>query len=161
MDIQLPQIIFQIINFSVVMGALTYLLYKPVLKVLEERQKRIEEAQKAAEESIRERDRIAQIEQEVTNKAEQKASEILEKARENAKAAEKELLVKARQQAEAEIEKLTANWQEEKKQHLTDMKHEFVSTVITTAEKVVAESLDAKKHQKLIETELDSLLKLI
>jgi len=37
MDIQLPQIIFQIVNFGVVVGALTYLLYKPVKKMLDER----------------------------------------------------------------------------------------------------------------------------
>lgn len=161
MDIQLPQIIFQIINFSVVMGALSYLLYKPVLKVLEERQMRIEEAQKAAEESLVQRSKLSQLEQEITEKAEQKAAEIIEKARENAKAAEKDLLTQAKKQAEAEIEKMTASWQEEKKQHLSDMKNEFVATVITTAEKVVGESLDAKKHQKLIDTELESLLKAI
>lgn len=158
MDIQLPQIIFQIINFSVVMGALTYLLYKPVLKVLEERQKRVEEAQRAAEESLRERDRISDLEKEVIAKAEQKASEILEKARENAKAAEKEMMAKAKEQAAAEIDKMTISWEEEKKQHLTDMKNEFVSTVMTTAEKVVGDSLDAKKHQKLIDAQLKTLL---
>jgi len=153
MDIQLPQIIFQIINFSVVMGALTYFLYKPVLKVLEERQKRVEEAQRAAEESITEKNRISELEQ--------KAAEILEKARENAKASESEILAAAKKQAKAEIEKMTISWEEEKKQHLTDMKNEFISTVITTAEKVVGESLDSKKHQKLIDAQLKSLLETI
>jgi F-type H+-transporting ATPase subunit b len=161
MDIQLPQIIFQIINFSVVMGALTYLLYKPLLKVLEERQKRVEEAQRAAEESLRERNRISELEKEVINTAEQKAADILEKARENAKAAEKDLLAKAKQQAEAEIDKMTLSWEEEKKQHLTDMKNEFVSTVVTTAEKVLGEKLDAKKQEKLIDTQLKTLLETI
>jgi F-type H+-transporting ATPase subunit b len=161
MDIQLPQIIFQIINFSVVMGALTYFLYKPVLKVLEERQKRVEEAQRAAEESITEKNRISELEKEVIAKAEQNAAEILEKARENAKDSEKDILATAKKQAKAEIEKMTISWEEEKKQHLTDMKNEFVSTVVTTAEKVVGESLDAKKHQKLIDTQLKSLLETI
>ena len=161
MDIQLPQIIFQIINFSVVMGALTYFLYKPVLKVLEERQKRVEEAQRAAEESITEKNRISELEKEVIAKAEKEAAAILDKARENAKASESEILAAAKKQAKAEIEKMTISWEEEKKQHLTDMKNEFISTVITTAEKVVGESLDSKKHQKLIDAQLKSLLETI
>ena len=41
MDIQLPQIIYQLVNFGVVFGAVTYLLYKPVQKILDERSKRI------------------------------------------------------------------------------------------------------------------------
>lgn len=159
MDIQIPQIIFQIINFSVVLGALTYLLYKPVLKLLEERRERIAAAQKAAEETLQERSRISEIEKEITDKAEQKAAEIIESARENAKAAEKRILAEAREKAQTEINKMTEGWQAEKQQHLADMKNEFVSAVVAAAEKVVADSLDPKKHQKLIDQELNNLLK--
>jgi len=160
MDIQLPQILFQIINFSVVMGALTYLLYKPVLKVLEERRDRVEEGQKAAEKSIKENERLVDLEKDITGKAEKKAAEILESARESAKSNEKELMVEAKKKADAEVKKLVANWQEEKKLHVTDMKREFVAAVVTTAEKV-AGKFDAKKHQELIDTELRNLLKSI
>ena len=41
MDIQLPQIIFQLVNFGVVFGAIVYLLYKPTQKILDERAKRV------------------------------------------------------------------------------------------------------------------------
>jgi F-type H+-transporting ATPase subunit b len=160
MDIQLPQIIFQIINFSVVMGALSYFLYKPVLKVLAERSDRIEEAQKAAEQSIKEKERIAELEKQITNAAEKQAAEILDKARQSAKSSEKDLMITAKKKADDEIKRLVSSWQDEKKQHLADMKLEFVQAVITTSEKV-AGSFDAKKQQQLIDDELKNLLKSI
>lgn len=160
MEIKLLQILFQIVNFSVVLGALTYLLYKPVLKVLDERQKRIVEGQRAAEAAIKDKEKLTELEKEVKQAAEKQASEILEKARESAKRTEAELLASARKKAEEEVEKLTSSWKDEKKQHLEDMRREFVSAVVATAEKVVG-TLDAKAHQKLIDAELEKLLKSI
>jgi F0F1-type ATP synthase membrane subunit b/b' len=55
MEINFLQILFQAINFGVVFGAITFLLYKPVMKMLDERAKKIAEGQSAAEKSIRER----------------------------------------------------------------------------------------------------------
>ena len=49
MEIDISQILFQIVNFSVVLAALTFLLYKPIFKMFLERAKRIEEGQKAAQ----------------------------------------------------------------------------------------------------------------
>ena len=60
MDIQLPQILFQAINFSVVMGALTFLLYKPVLKMFDERSQKISEGLKAAEAALKEKEELDQ-----------------------------------------------------------------------------------------------------
>ena len=61
MNIVFPQILFQIINFSIVMGALWYLLYEPVMKIFSERAKRIEEGQLAAQEAIAQQEKIDEL----------------------------------------------------------------------------------------------------
>ena len=44
-------ILLQVINFGLLMAVLSYLLYKPVLKVLAERQEKIAQGVKDAEEA--------------------------------------------------------------------------------------------------------------
>lgn len=159
MDIQVPQIIFQLINFSVVLGALTYLLYGPIVKILEERSKQIEAGQKAAQAALSEQAAIEETKKQIIKTAEKEAAEIRESARTDAKA----VIATAREQAKGEAEKviegLTADWQSEKMKHVAEMRNQFVETVIAAASKVVGETLDAKKHQQLIDTELETLLK--
>ncbi len=159
MDIQLPAILFQIVNFGVVAGGLTYLLYKPVIKILEERSRRVEEAQKAAEKTLAEHARIAETEKKAVEKAEAKASEILEKARANAKQLEKELMTQAKEKADKELEKAKQEWSARKQGLVADMQQQFTESVLATAELVIGESLDAKKHKKLLDEQLQKVAK--
>lgn len=161
MDIQIPQILFQMINFGVVLGALSYLLYKPVLKVLDERATRIEEGQKAAEKALAEQSNIEELKKQVKQNAEKQAAQILEEAQKAAAARKTQLVAEAKQQAEAEVEKLKSQWEAEKKQLAADLEKQFVEAVLTTTEKVVSVSLDSKAQSKLIDQELAGLLKTI
>lgn len=159
MEIQLPQIIFQIINFGVVAGALTYFLFKPVRKVLEERAKRVEEGQIAAEKAIAEAQKLEELKKSAKQKAEREASKLLEEATQTAKAQKSRLVAEARTEALAEVEKLRLAWEEEKQADIKNMKKEFADAVIAAAEKVVGGSLDAKSQAKLIDQELSNLVK--
>jgi len=161
MEIQPLQIIFQIINFSVVLGALTYLLYKPVLKIMDERAKRIEEGQAAAEKAVAEQAHAEDLKKQIKQKAEKEAAKILEEAQETAQVKRAALLAKAKEEALQEVERLRQAWIEEKRKSLIDLKTEFTQAVIATSEKVVGESLDAKTHSKLIETEFNHLVKAV
>jgi F-type H+-transporting ATPase subunit b len=159
MDIQLPQILFQMVNFSIVLGALTVLLYKPIITILEERSKKIEQAQRAAAETTAARDNISLEEKKAKQEAEQNASEIMAKAQQAATATEAEALERAKEKASKELEKMKAEWSEEKRQYLKEMRVAFVDAVIATSEKIISEKLDSKKHQALIDQELESLVK--
>lgn len=121
-------IIVQVINFVVLAGALSYFLYKPVLKLLNEREEKIkqgmadaEAAGKAKENAEAERKEVvaeARVEAEAVAKrasdhakeigenivkyAEEKAAASIESAREKGEA----LKAEARRESEAEIAKL-------------------------------------------------------
>lgn len=161
MEIQLPQIIFQIINFSVVVGALTYLLYKPIQKILDERANRIAEGQEAAQQSLSEKASIDDLKKTNKRDAEKQAAQILEQANLDAKKRSQELLKQAQEHAQAELLKVQNEWNAEKKEMVKGLKQQFADAVIIAAEKVVGSSLDAKSHSKLIDQELNELLKSI
>lgn len=158
MDIQLPQILFQIVNFSVVAGALTYLLYKPVTKIFEERAERIESGLKAAEENLAERNKVEEYRKKVKKEAEKQAMTILDEAKVNAEERGKQILSEAKQQAETQRVKLMEDWQGEKGQMMQHLRQDMVDAVITTTKKVIG-SLDAKAHAKLIDQEIDAIIK--
>ncbi len=159
MEIQLTNILFQIVNFGIVFGALVFLLYKPVLKLFEERSKRIAEGQKAAEEAIKEKEKIAALEEKTKKKLERKQAEILEKAVSEAEAEKQRIIEEAHQQAQEVVAKAQAKWEEEKERMKENMMAEMAEAVIKVSSKVIGENLDAKKHQKLIDQELAKILK--
>ncbi|HYD35646.1 MAG TPA: F0F1 ATP synthase subunit B [Vitreimonas sp.] len=159
MEIQLPQILFQIINFFVVFGALSYLLYKPVKKILEERANRIEEGQLAAQKSLAEQHKIEELRKQAEKEAKKQAAEILEQAKKDATKQTEELASKAQEHAKAQLLKFQTEWQEQKKELVKELKQQFTESVVAAAEKVVGASLDKKAHAKLIDDELNTLLK--
>jgi len=61
MEINFFQIIFQIINFTILLLLLKKFLYKPILKILKQRAQKIEEGIEAAEKSIEERDKLEEL----------------------------------------------------------------------------------------------------
>lgn len=161
MDIQLTQILFQIINFGVVAGALTFLLFKPVLKIFDERAKRIEEGQKAAEEALETRDNLEKARNEMKTHIKKERAQMLEEAGEEAKKRSQEIVASAKKEAQTEVEKLRSAWEEEKAQLIHATKDQMAAAVVKTAEVVIEETLDTKKQQKLIDQELTKLLKQI
>ena len=161
MEIQVAQILFQAINFFVVFGALTFLLVKPIVKILDQRAQRVADAQKAAGETLLEKEQIEAYKAKVKKATDKKAAEALDEAKQRAKDKEKELISEAKDKAKAEITKMTSDWKMEAKKQESKMKKEFEVAVVKAAQKVIGKSLDAKKHSALIDSELDALLKAI
>lgn len=159
MEIQLPQILFQIVNFSVVVGALTYLLFKPVQKILDERSNKIAEAQKAAQAVLEEKDAIETLKKQSKRDAEKAAAAILDEAKKDADVRSQELIQKTQEHGKAQLTKLQAEWQNEKKEMVKELKAQFTDAVIATSAKVLGEKLDSKAHSKLIDQEMNTILK--
>lgn len=161
MDIQIPQIIFQIINFSVVMGALTFLLYKPVLKIFDERARRIDEGQKAAEKAIETQENIEEMKAKAQKDVQKEKAKILEEAQAGAKKRKASIISEAKAEAQAEVEKMKASWLEEKQQLVKSSRNEMTEAIIKATQVIIGSALDTKEQKKLIDSELNTLLKQI
>lgn len=159
MDIKLDQIIFQIINFGVVFGALTYFLYKPVTKLLEERAQKVADAEKAAAHTLRERDEIESLKSKTKSQAEKDAVKLLEKAKEQAAQLKKELEKQAKDEIRAEKEKAMKALEADKASMAREMQKEFAQAVYAVAEKLLGKAVDKKAHADLIDKSLKELAK--
>ncbi len=147
----------QLINFGVVVAALSYLLYKPVLNMLRERTERIEQ-------SLREAD---QVQQQLANakrdydaeiaRARQEAAGILSQAQERARAQEAEIIAQARQDADRIRRDAREQALQERDQLLREVKDQLAELVTLTASRVLQSELSAQGHDQLIAESLAAL----
>lgn len=144
-----------LVNFLVLFGLLTAILYKPVLRMLDQRSARIkeslEQAEKIKEQASRSEEQIkAAVEtarkegQAIIAQASQIAEKIKEEAKDN-----------ARKEAEIIIKKAKDEIKLERDKSIGELRAEFANLTILAAEKVIKESLDAQKHRKLINEVLE------
>jgi F-type H+-transporting ATPase subunit b len=150
MEIEVGSILAQILNFGILTGLLTFFLLKPIKSVLETRSRRIAEGQKAADEALAEKARIGELKAQAEKDAKQQTKSILASAREEAEARKVELMAEIKTEADDTRAKMLKSLEKEKAALVQAWQEQFEATVIDVAEKIVGESLDAKKHAKLI-----------
>ncbi len=158
MDIQLAQIIFQIINFGLVLFVLTRFIYKPVLKLLNDRKTKVAEAAKASNEILREKEDLEKVKADALLKANQNAKKIETEIKNEAQKSAKSLIEKNKKDLSLKETKFVDELAKLKKEKLQSMDKELKQAVIIMAEKVLGESIDAKKHQKLIDSQIDEII---
>ena len=130
----------QVINFAILAVALTWLLYKPVLKMVKEREQVIAKGVADAEESAR---RLSQADAEVARRekvAEAEASGIVERARHTATDERTKILSEAEERATRVASDAEARAKETVITALRESEKEIARLAILAAEKVM------KKH---------------
>lgn len=157
MEIKLSQILFQLINFSVVAGALYFLLFEPIKEVFEKRRKKIARGQKAAEENLTEQEKVAQMKAEARREAEQKATEIIKQAQVEVKKKKAKSFTEAKEEVAEMKQQAQADWEKQKKQLAQKFKAELVQTTVIGVEKLIQEKITAKKAKSLIDQEIEKL----
>ena len=151
LGINLPSLIAQLINFTILLIVLGWAFKKFLFPMLDERRKRIQEGLEASDEAKKrlaltetetaaELDKARQEGQGLIGQAQQMSARIQEEARQSARAETETLLERAR--SEIQLERDAA---------IADLRREFADLTITAAERVIRRSLDRTAHQELIE----------
>jgi len=151
LGINLPSLIAQIINFTILLVILYLLAYKPILRLLDERKARIQEGLEASDEAKRrlaetEKESAAQLDaarqegQGLIAQAQQISGRVQEEARQQARSEGEQLLARARDEIQLERDSAIAQ-----------LRREFADLTITAAERVIKQSLDRQAHRKLID----------
>jgi len=151
LGINLPSLIAQLINFTLLFVVLSVLLYRPLLKVLDERKKRIEEGLEASDEAKR---RLAETEQEVAkelDKARQEGQALITQAQQLSARMQEDSREQARGEAEQLLERARSEIQLERDAAIGELRREFADLTVAAAGKVIKEELDPRKHRRLIE----------
>jgi len=146
-----PNLIAQIILFFIVYWVLSKFAFKPIMAMLEERRRRIEEGQINAE-KIKQQLAEAQTKYEETlARANAEAQRLIEEV----KASGEKLADEKRQAALAEAQEIVRRTQEslslERERTMAELKKEVGRLVAETTEKVTQKILTPQDHQKINE----------
>jgi F-type H+-transporting ATPase subunit b len=147
----LPALIAQLINFTLLLVIFRVLLYRPLLNMLDARKQRIQEGLEASDEAKR---RLSEAEQEVAKeleKARQQGQEQIAQAQQIAARIQEEARQAARTEGEQLLARARGEIQLERDGAIAQIRQEFADLTITAAERIIKEELDANKHRRLIE----------
>lgn len=149
-------LIAQLFNVALVVWLLNQFLFRPVLNMLNERTKRVQDSLRDAEQVKEQLARAKQDYDAELARARQEAAAILAQAQERAKLQEQEIVAQARTEAERIRTEAREQATQEREQLLRDLKNQMAELVTLTAARVLGEELKAN-HNRLIEELLASL----
>jgi F-type H+-transporting ATPase subunit b len=151
------QLLMQLINFTLMIVILTKLLYKPIIKMLDDRKKKIEDSLIMAEKTKEELEKTEKKREEVIKKAVLESKEIIEEAKKTAKKVEAEIIEKAQEEAKAVLEKGKKDLESERALMEKELKRQTIEIASNIAEKAIGQILSGPNQQKLIEKKLNEL----
>jgi ATP synthase, F0 subunit b len=146
-----PKFLAQVVLFLIVYGILSKYAFGPLVKVLEERRRRIEEGQANAEKI---KQQLAEAEKnyaEILKKANAEAAALIEETRKSAEALSQREAQNAIRQAEDIIAKARADIENERNRMVDEVKKEMVGLVVNTTAKVTGKVLTPEDQKRLNE----------
>ncbi len=150
LGINIPSLVAFALNFFLLLVLLRLALYKPVLKMLDERSRRIREsllaADNAAEQARESEGRV----QDESRRAQVQGQEIVANAQEIARRIQDDANKQAEVQAAHIVEQAEASIRQETESARAALRREFADLTIIAAEKVINQSLDRESHLRLI-----------
>jgi F-type H+-transporting ATPase subunit b len=154
LGINLPMIIAQIVNFTILLVVLRLVLYKPVLNMLDERKQKIAEGLNAAEIARAEAASAqANIEAQL-DAARKEGQEIVANAQTIATRIQADAREQTAKDREAALERARNEIQLERDRAIAELRTEFADITVKAAEKVINQSLDQKAHERVIDETL-------
>jgi F-type H+-transporting ATPase subunit b len=150
-DVKPGLIFWTLVTFIVVAFILRSRAWKPILTLVEEREKQIANAIESAKKERAEAEKLLAEQKTAIAEARREAAEMMRKNTAEMEKFRDELMAKAR--AEAEGAKLDAKRaiDDERVKAIAQVKAEAVNLAIQIAEKLLTEKLDDSRHRKLAE----------
>lgn len=155
LGIDLSTLLAQLVNFLLLFGLLYFFAYKPILRMFDERSRRIKESVEQADQV---KQQAAQAEEENRKKLEASAregQEAIARAMRSAEGARQKAQEEAREEAGTLLEQARADIQRERDEVIGELRQEFADLAVEAAEKVIEKSLDRETHRELIDRVLD------
>ena len=155
LGINLPTLLAQIVNFAILFGLMYLVAYKPIMRMLDERSRKVKESMEQTE-FIRQQ--AEQAEEEARKRIEaasKEGQEVVARAARTGEEVGRRAQQEARQEAEVLIARARVEIQRERDDAIDGLRKQFADLTILAAGKVIDRSLDKETHQQLIDKVLE------
>lgn len=157
MEINGLQILSQFITFGIILFMLSKFAYRPVLKILDERAKRIKEGLDAAEKSVTALAKIEETKQKEMIRAQKQAAQVLEEAQKKASDLSKQIISDARLEAQKAIQKEEAALVQRLETEEKRLKSQIAHLVAETTKAVLGTNLSQSQQREIITNQIKAL----
>jgi len=151
--------IWTIITFLLLFYVLAKFAWKPLLKMLEERENLIKSSLDDAEKARQELEKINSESEVIISQARSEAQSILSDGKAAAEKIKDDTIAKAKDEASKIREDAKHQIQVEKDKAITDIKKEVVELSISVAEKLINKNISEQDNSSLIEESLKKIKK--
>ncbi len=155
LGVNLPTLVAQIVNFVVLFGLLYLVAYKPVMRMLDERSRRVKESMEQTEFARQQAERAEEETKKRIEAAGKEGQELVARAARTGEEVRRQAQQEARQDAESLIARAGVEIQRERDEAIDELRKEFADLAILAAEKVIERSLDKEAHRELIDKVLE------
>ena len=141
----------QLINFLLVLIVLWRFAYRPIVRMLDEREEKIEKSVKQADEIEKRVSEIEKERDEVMNTARREAQEIADKAHKQGEERREEIIGAAKREVERVIVKGKEQLVAEKEAMMRELKKEIIDIAMKAATRSAEDQIDESKSKSLAE----------
>ncbi|OGG53934.1 ATP synthase F0 subunit B [Candidatus Kaiserbacteria bacterium RIFCSPLOWO2_12_FULL_53_8] len=131
-------LLIQAVNFGLLLSVLTYFLYKPILRIIDERREKIAEGVRTAEAAAKQLADAKEEREGIVGTAAREAEGLVASARTRADERGTEIVKAAEARAAATIKDAAERAEEAKRQALKESEREIARAAMLAAEKILA-----------------------
>ena len=147
----------QIVNFAILLFILKIILYKPILKMLDDRRERIAQAEKNAEDIEKRLEKIEKEREKTIEKTSQEATKLLEDATKNSSEIIAEAHEKAATDSETMIEKAKEQISSDREKMREEIRAELADLVATAMTSIYEKKLTKADQEEIIKKTLGQM----
>jgi F-type H+-transporting ATPase subunit b len=144
-------IIWTLITFVVLLLILGRFAWKPLLALLDERERTVKDSLEAARKARADADETLRRNQEVLAGARRETAALLEAGRRESETLRAEILAQARKEAQDLLAQGQRQIQLEQKQAIESLRAQVADLAIGAAGRLLREDLDDERHRKLVD----------
>lgn len=147
----------QLINFGVLVFVIYKFAYGPIMKVLDERQAKIEKGIDDANEAGKKLIEIEEKEKNVLVEARKEAQEIIKKAQDVAEGSKTQIIEETKQEAAKIMTNTQKKIEQEREKIMGEVRGEISGLILAVTEKLIDEKMDGEKDKKLVENMISTI----
>ena len=147
---EFPKFLWQVVNFLILLFLLKKFAYKPILDMLDERKKSIEDAINNAETAKNEAEKMRKEYETRLAEAKQEAQEIMAKATKLGEEMKREIVENAQSEATKAIQKAQEEINREKDLAIAALRDEVAVLAVMAAGQVLGKAISVEDHEKLV-----------
>jgi F-type H+-transporting ATPase subunit b len=150
-------IIWTIVTFLALLIVLRLFAWKPLLGVLDEREKTIRDSLEQARLAREEAEKAIKEQKELLARARQEMAATIEKAQRDAEGLRTDILARAHREAEDKQKKFAEEIERQKRAALEEVRAKTVDLALAAASRLIQTELNDDRQRKLVTSYLDDL----